>query len=88
MPAGKKAMTALEQVLINCKELKVTVRDFKYDPEESQRKTKAALELKAESSQSFVEMKNKCLLGYDDLYQAYVHLKVLRFTIDQSMRFG
>ncbi len=88
VPAGNKAMTAMEQVVANCKELKVTVRDFKYDPEESQRKTKAALELKAESSQSYVEMKNKCLLGYDDLYQAYVHLKVLRFTIDQSMRFG
>lgn len=66
----------------------MTLRDFKYNPEESQQKRKAALELEAESSTATVDMKNKCVLSYDDLYQAYVHLKVLRFTIDHAMRFG
>lgn len=87
-PNAKKEKTVMEQVQQVAKELKVTLREHTHNPVESEKKKQSAAMLEAETSAAVVRMKQNCQNCFDEVYQAYIHLKMLRFSIDQSMRFG
>lgn len=64
------------------------VREFEYKPAESDKKEKDRVALKAQADQLSVILKQQCEKSFSDLYITYIHLKVLRLTVDVAMRFG
>lgn len=67
---------------------KATVREFTYDPTESQRREARRNLLKSETEQLTKTVLDLCDRYYSDLFSAYIHLKVLRLLIDCVLRYG
>jgi len=67
---------------------KSTLREFTYDPNESQRREAKRNVLKSETEQLTKSVLELCDRYYSDLFSAYVHLKVLRLLIDSVLRYG
>ena len=70
------------------KVLKVTVRDFKYDVEEIQKKEENRAKVAEKSTSDVDDLRKACVESFKDIYSAYVHLKFLKVVIDSQMRFG
>ena len=69
-------------------QLKITVREFKFESglNDIRKKKRDALEHKLEGQTKLVS--DICLTYFSEIYELYIHTKLLRLVIESSMRFG
>jgi len=71
-----------------CRQNKIIVREFNYNAQASSEKEKLKHELKAQTEGLSTTLLGKCVSHFSELYQGYLHMKVLKLLIDCVMRFG
>jgi len=80
--------STVQEFVDKCRHQKITVREFNYSSAASGEKEKSKLELKASTEALSSKVAESCYTYFSELYQAYMHMKVLKLLIDCVMRFG
>jgi len=71
-----------------CKKYKIAVREFNFSAKASEDREKMKLGLKSETENLSAKLFEKCQTFFSELYQIYMHMKVLKLLVDCVMRFG
>eukprot|EP00919_Chromeraceae_sp_WS-2016_P018879 GHVR01044891.1.p2 GENE.GHVR01044891.1~~GHVR01044891.1.p2 ORF type:complete len:101 (+),score=5.57 GHVR01044891.1:4165-4467(+) len=68
--------------------MKIVVKEFKFETglSDTRKKKKEGLEIKLKSQVKSVS--EICLAYFSEIYELYVHSKILRLIIETNMRFG
>ena len=71
-----------------CKEKRFIVRDFKYDPTQSNKSAMALEQMSVEVDGMRSALMRWCKNHYGDSYVAWMHIKVIRVFVESVLRYG
>ncbi|GAB5370038.1 hypothetical protein AAMO2058_001457800 [Amorphochlora amoebiformis] len=77
-----------DEVLKICREKRITVRAYKYDPDGELNHTNKKNTLAATQKKLRNRVINKCKVSYPDIFQQWMHIKAVRCFAESVLRFG
>ncbi|RKO89032.1 ATPase, V1 complex, subunit C [Blyttiomyces helicus] len=78
----------LEDFAHKAREMKFTVRDFKWDAEAMSAQKKALAEAGATEKEQWTTLLRLCKANYGEVHSCWIHLKALRVFVESILRYG